>query len=84
MCYWRGAEASRGVVRALAGALNTSASLATRRLPNTSSRVIGEPSGPLSGTRQFGYSSIVPGWFCAFRSPTASVSATQSSRDGVR
>ena len=44
---------------------------------------IGAPSGPASGTRQLGYSSIVPGWFCPRRSPTASVSATHSSRDGV-
>ena len=45
---------------------------------------IGRPSGPLSGTRQLGYSSMVPGWFCVRRSPTASVSATHRSRDGVR
>ena len=44
----------------------------------------GLPSGPASGTRQLGYSSSVPGWFCVRRSPTASVSATQSSRDGVQ
>ena len=50
---------------------------------NTCSKLIGEPSGLLSGTRQFGYSSMVPGWFWALRSPTASVSATHSSRDGV-
>ena len=51
---------------------------------NTSSSSIGAPSGPVSGTRQFGYSSIVPGWFWVRRSPTASVSATPSSRDGVQ
>ena len=42
------------------------------------------PSASASGTRQFGYSSVVPGWFCVRRSPTASVSASASSRDGVR
>ena len=42
----------------------TAASAAARRLVNTSSSITGEPSGPVSGTRQFGYSSMVPGWFC--------------------
>ena len=40
--------------------------------------VIGLPSGWLSGTRQLGYSLVVPGWFCVRRSPTASVSATSA------
>ena len=62
----------------------TAASAAARRLVNTSSSITGEPSGPVSGTRQFGYSSMVPGWFWICRSPTASVSATHSSRDGVQ
>ena len=50
----------------------------------TSSSRSGDPSGPESGTRQLGCSSTVPGWFWVRRSPTASVSATQRSRDGVR
>ena len=62
----------------------TAASAAARRLVKTSSSITGEPSGPVSGTRQFGYSSIVPGWFWARRSPTASVSARHSSRTASR
>ena len=50
----------------------------------TSVSVSGSPSAPVSGTRQFGYSVSVPGWFTARRSPTRSGTATPSSRDGVR
>ena len=54
------------------------------REASTSSSSRGVESGPDSGTRQLGYSSVVPGWFWVRRSPTASVSATHSSRAGVR
>ena len=42
----------------------TAARRAARGDANTSSSVIGRPSGPDRGTRQLGYSSTVPGWFC--------------------
>ena len=47
----------------------TAASSAARDEAKTSSSIISLPSGPASGTRQFGYSSMVPGWFCVRRSP---------------
>ena len=45
-----------------------------------SSSSTGLPSAPASGSRQFGYSSSVPGWFIARRSPVRSGTATPSSR----
>ncbi len=54
------------------------------RSVNTSSSSIGVPSGLVSGTRQFGYSSTVPGWFWVRTSPTASGNASANRRDGVR
>jgi len=44
----------------------------------------GRPPPSQSGTRQFGYSSTVPGRFCGRRSPTASARDTPSSAAGVR
>ena len=63
---------------------NASVNRSARGSVNTSSRGRGLPSGPPSGTRQFGYSFVVPGWFWVRFSPTASVSANASSRDGER
>ncbi len=42
-------------------ARTASASVAARPSVNTSSSSTGRPSGPVSGTRQLGYSSVVPG-----------------------
>src|SRR5262249_28166829 len=55
------------------------ANVPARRSRNTSSSRSFRPFGPDSGTRQFGYSSVVPGWFWVRRSPTASVSDSASS-----
>ena len=41
----------------------TDANRCARGESNTSSSEMISPSGPASGTRQFGYSSTVPGWF---------------------
>ena len=40
------------------------------------------PLASASGMRQFGYSLLVPGWFCARFSPTASVIEAASSLHG--
>ncbi len=48
-------------VRGAISASTASASVAARRSVNTSSSITGLPSGPVSGTRQLGYSSVVPG-----------------------
>jgi hypothetical protein len=39
---------------------------------------------PVSGIRQFGYLSTVPGMFCGGRSPAASASQTPTMMAGVR
>jgi predicted dinucleotide-binding enzyme len=65
------------------GERTTDSRAEARRLVRTCSSLIGWPSGSLSGTLQFGYSSRVPGWFWIRRSPTASGNATQSNRAGV-
>ena len=49
----------------------------------TSSSSNGRPSPSASGTRQLGYSSIVPGWLIVRRSPTASATETPTRRAGV-
>ena len=60
----------------------TDASRCARWLRKTPSSVSGRPSGPDSGTRQLGYSSMVPGWFWVRRSPTASTRAAVTTRAG--
>ena len=49
-----------------------------------SSSSTARPSPSHSGTRQFGYWSVVPGRFCGRRSPTASASDTPIRAAGVR
>ena len=44
----------------------------------------GRPCSSASGSRQFGYSLSVPGWFIVRTSPTASGSATPINRAGVQ
>ena len=73
----QGSDPRRSLSRADYFALKTAASDAARLPRNTSSSMTGELSGPVNGTRQFGCSSIVPGWFWACRSPTASASERQ-------
>ena len=69
-CRTEGGRPGRDQLRPLAGPsdqrllLMILARSAVRSLLKMSSNITSSPSGPVRGTRQFGYSSMVPGWFC--------------------
>jgi hypothetical protein len=75
----RGEPAGRRVQVPAAAAATARTSGSAGRLSSSTAR----PPESQSGIRQFGYSSLVPGRFCARRSPTASASDTLISWAGV-